>query len=168
MKDHVSGDEAESARRRQTRRIAPEQEEKLLEWLCDGLDIRTAQMLFKQEFKQAIAAESIVSLWKKHSARLHLERRKRFAQIASEIVENTLVGEEALDAANAYLLKQTLFECLIEPEKDSKQIEILVKAIKSLALACDDKTRTENAAEKGGEGLTEKTLEEIEEMIKIL
>ena len=63
---------------------------------------------------------------------MHLDRRNYFAKVAETLVENRFVGEAALDSANRYLLKQALFEALIEQEKNPKKIELLIKAIKQI------------------------------------
>jgi hypothetical protein len=150
--------------------LSPEEEKKLLSWLSEGLDIEAAAALFKKEFNREADKNEIVKLWAANCKQLHLERRNYFAQIASAIVDNRCEGESALEAASAYLLKQTLFEALISPEKDVKAIETLIKAMKVMFNGrYAQGTRLEGEGEKSPSGgISEDKLNEIEEIIRIL
>lgn len=148
--------------------LSQKEEEKLLFWLGEGLDISVASILFKQEFNRELNKDAVLALWSNYSKTLHLARRNYFARLASALVDNKVQGEPALDEANSYLLKQTLFEALIAPEKNPKTIELLIKAIKTLDSGknvgqlhqCDDK--------KTDAGVPEETLEKIEDIIRAL
>jgi len=153
------------SRKKKPVQLSPEQEQKILSWLAEGMDAKSVALLFEQETGSATDTASVIALWQKHAARLHLERRNYFAKLASGLVDGAFAGEQALDAANAYLLKQALFECLIDPQKDPRQIELLVKAMKAVT---PEKTAESDAARNQSEGLSEETLQRIEEMAKIL
>ncbi|MGC8744543.1 MAG: hypothetical protein ACP5T0_11755 [Verrucomicrobiia bacterium] len=148
--------------------LSKAEEEKLLNWLSDGIDIDAAAALFQKEFNRELDKNEVVKLWSANSRQLHLARRNYFAQIASAIVENKYQGESALDAATAYLLKQTLFEVLISPERDARTIEILTKALKMISNRQGVAGSTDqNGAERTNEISAEK-LKEIEQIINIL
>ncbi len=143
------------------------EQEKLLNWLGEGIDINTASTLFTQEFNREINPHIILRLWTDNSKKLHLARRNYFARLASAIVDGRFEGESALDNANAYLLKQTLFESLIEPQKDPKKIELLIKAIKTLALN-SEKEPANPEKEKTTPGLDPDDIEKAEQLLRIL
>jgi len=144
------------------------EEEKLLNWLSDGIDIDAAAALFQKEFNRDVDKNEIVKLWAANSRQLHLARRNYFAQIASAIVENKYQGESALDAATTYLLKQTLFEVLISPERDARTIEILTKALKMISNGQGVAASTDKNGEKRINEISAEKLKEIEQIINIL
>lgn len=156
-----------SACRKKVVHLSAEQEQKILSWLAEGMDVKTVALLFEQETGESPDAAAIIAIWQKHAAKIHLDRRNYFAKLAAGLVDGAFFGEQALDAANAYLLKQTLFECLIDPDKDPKQIELLVKAIKTVA--SEKPTETDVASEnRSVNGLSDDTLRQIEDIVKII
>ncbi len=147
--------------------LSEQEQKQLLNWLGEGLDSRTVAILFRQEFNRDISEEAIVRLWVDNSKKLHLDRRNYFARVAETLVDNRFTGEAALDSANRYLLKQALFEALIEQEKNPKKIESLIKAIKQLN--CNPTLNSAGEKKDGaGESLSDEALKKIEEVIRIL
>ncbi len=148
-------------------RLSEEERNRLLNWLGEGLDSKTIATLFKQEFNRDIDEDAVVRLWVDNSRRLHLDRRNYFARVAETLVDNRFTGEVALDLANRYLLKQALFEALIEQEKNPKKIELFIKAIRQLNCNSELNSAGENK-DGAGECLDDEALKKIEEVIRIL
>ncbi len=148
-------------------RLSEEEQNRLLNWLGEGLDSKTIATLFKQEFNRDIDEEAIIRLWVDNSKKLHLDRRNYFARVAETLVDNRFAGEAALDSANKYLLKQALFEALIEQEKNPKKIELLIKAIKQLN-SYQELNSSEVKKDRAGECLSDEALKKIEDVIRIL
>lgn len=165
MKNVETDEQQKTTRRKKVTRFSPEEEQKIISWFAEGLDIQTVAAMFEQETGKTASQNTFAALWKKHLAKIHLVRRNYFARLASQVVDGAFVGEQALDAANIYLLKQTLFEHLIEPGKDPKHLEALVKAIKA---ATSEKSERGKISSNSASGLSEDTLSAIEEMAKLL
>lgn len=152
--------------------LSQAQKEQLLIWLASGMPVDKTVLLFEQEHNLKITPEQLLKLWLENARQLHLLRRNYFARIAETLAEHAANNIHPLDSATIYLLKQSLFEALIEPERDPKKIESLIKSLAALKDTLQN-PQNENpdkpaSSENHTQSLDSDTLLKIEELLNIL
>ena len=122
--------------------LPDEQREQLCAWLIGGMGYETARAAVQREWEIATSIGALKEFWDQECGPRLIARRARCAQIATDLVEQTLGAADRIDAALTASLKQRAFELLVDPASDPAAIQQVVgQAISLKAIEARDRDR---------------------------
>jgi hypothetical protein len=172
------------------------QQAQLAEWLLSGMPYHQARDLVFKEFAVEVKSlDAFSRFWDQVCSQALIAKRRRAAGMSSTVIDDVLQNPGKFDEANIALMKQRLFELLMNPRPCEKELKGLLSAFlkvrdqdgseKARELAerqvklaeqkyrdhVEERKRAidkELAAATTSEGLSPETLEKIQKELRLL